>query len=100
MPQAAPSTTGTVALCGVVRSSRKFADSYGESRTATLLSCATANGGRGMYEVFSGEPLATVGQEVNILCAVSGVPHAYNVGEGDSRRRIQTARHYLNLVVA
>lgn len=93
-----PVQPGQVALSGTVRSVRKFADSYGEERHATLLACATANGGRRMYEVFSGEALARIGSEVSVVCSVSGVPHSYNVGEGDSRRRVQTARHYLNVV--
>lgn len=100
MPQTIPTNPGQVLLSGVVRSVRKFHDSYGEVRTATLLACVTANGGRGMFEVFSGEALARVGEDVSIVCAVSGVPHAYNVGDGDDKRRVQTARHYLNVVAA
>lgn len=96
----APGTVapGQTTLSGVVRSVRKFVDSYGEARHATLLACQTPNGGRGMFEVFSGEALARVGEPINVVCSVSGVPHSYSVGEDGERRRIQTARHYLNVV--
>lgn len=89
---------GQVALSGVVRSVRKFLDSYGEHRHATLLAVQGGTGARGMYEVFSGDPLARVGDQITCICSVSGVPHSYTTGEGAERRRVQTARHYLNVV--
>lgn len=97
MPQTAPAP-GQTLLSGTVKSVRKFVDTYGEQRHATLLATSTPNGGRSLFEVFSGEALARTGEHVSVLCSVSGVPHSYNVGDGDERRRIQTARHYLNVV--
>lgn len=100
MPQIQPTTPGVVALCGVVRSTRKFADNYGDNRVATLLAVQAPDGARGLVEVFSDEQIARVGETADVHCRVVGVPHSYNVGEGAERRRINTARHYLVAVAA
>lgn len=89
---------GVVVVAGTVRSSRKFSDSYGEGRFATLIASQTPTGARSMVEVFSDVPLGQVNSQVAVSCSLAGVPHVYTVGEGDQRRRVQTARHYLNAV--
>jgi hypothetical protein len=88
-------------IAGTVRSSRSYLDTYGERVHATLIAATPEpSGARGLFEVFSGQPLGQTGASVEVRCRVRGVPHSYNLTDDATgeRRKVQTARHFLAAV--
>lgn len=89
-------------LTGVVRSARSYSDNYGERRHATLIATppGPTGAGRGLFEVFSAQPLGQVGGLVDVPVRVVGTPHSYKMTDEHTgeRRTVQTARHHLAAV--
>ena len=97
----AGTSPGLVSIAGVIRASRSYRDTFGDRRQATLIASPASTGqGRGLFEVFSPASLGAVGDAVDVVCRVTGVPHGYNITDDETgeRRKVSTARHFLNAV--